>query len=189
MPQRNRLRALQMGKARHHALGMFLGPRQQGRGRSIPAPENRHARAEALHPVGEPEEFGVPGFHGHADLILEGRDLLPQLGSHRLIRLQDQHPIVAQGEVVEPPLEDPGDDPAVVVRQRVDLGVAAGDLDRPIRALGVEDEDLVGEAVDALQAALDVGFLVAGGDQDREGNHAVFTTRDAASYRPRQAAA
>src|SRR6202012_339069 len=47
----------------------------------------------------------------------QGRDLLPELRRHRLVGLQDQHPVVAQGEVVEPPLEDPGDDPAVVVGQ------------------------------------------------------------------------
>src|SRR6185295_2318287 len=98
-------------------------------------------------------------------------DLLPQRLGQRLIGLEDQHPLVRDRQVVEPPLEDPRDDPPVLVRQLDDLiGIAAGDLDRPVPALGVEDEDLVREAVHRNERPLDVRLLVAGGDQDGQGD-------------------
>src|SRR6185312_15950879 len=66
-------------------------------------------------------------------------------------------------------------------------GVAAGDLDRPVAALRVEDEDLVGEAVDALQTAFDVGLLVAGGHQDGKGDHRVSSSQTPRFRRSRRA--
>ena len=92
---------------------------------------------------------------------------------HRLIGLEDQHPLVADRQVVEPPLEDPGDDPAVVVGEVHDLvGVPAGDLDRSVRALRVEHEELIHEAGHARERALEVRLLVAGGDEDGQGKSA-----------------
>src|SRR6185436_15183349 len=46
-------------------------------------------------------------------------DLGAQLGGHQLVGLEQQHPLVAQRQLIEPPLEDPRDDAAVLVGERV----------------------------------------------------------------------
>ena len=50
------------------------------------------------------------------------------------------------------------------------IGVLAGDVAGAVAALRVDDEDLVGPAVDGDEAALDVSLLVAGDDENREGD-------------------
>src|SRR6185369_8560077 len=45
----------------------------------------------------------------------ERADLGAERRGDRLVGLQDQDPLVAQRQMVEPPLEDPGDDPPVLV--------------------------------------------------------------------------
>jgi hypothetical protein len=83
--------------------------------------------------------------------------------------------------VVERPLEDPGDDAAVLVGERDDLGaVGARDLDRAIAALGIEHHELVDPGGDGRERALEIRLLVAGRHQHgqrRAGAHAAPASR------------
>src|SRR6185436_10975583 len=109
----------------------------------VAAPEQLHqdlaaVAAEAQWPAAE--DLAPPDVEAVlADLRAgeEIRDLLPELRGEGLIGFQDKDPLVADRQVLQPPLEDPGDDPAVLVGQVVDLvGPLPGDLLRAIRALG-----------------------------------------------------
>lgn len=91
-------------------------------------------------------------------------DFLGQLGGHVLVGVEDEHPLVAPGHVLERPVLLLG--PAGLgVMELVDLGAhGLGEGDGSVGRLGIDDDDLVGP-LEASQALDDVALFVLDGHE------------------------
>ena len=113
--------------------------------------------------------------------VLEGEDLGPELGREPLVGVERQDPempglvvgeVLLVGVVRPRPLEDA-------------VGVFAGDPDRPVRAVAVDDDDLVRDALEAPERGLDVVLLVDGRSGRRKSARSEINTRVASEGKAR----